>query len=215
MLCLLLLLLISIWTEIHREISENVVSIPIINHGVQNSQSRLIGLKAKHVDLKHDTHGDHAQGRKTYTSQELRNIGNDCLLNPKLRTVPDYDTLRNIKTLKINKRRIRFQKWTKMHRRSILMNNITKLPRDPDSPVLTSKNLIFATVNTRSLKSSINQVLDLLVRENIDILLVTETWLKPADELWLKAQGLLDLGYKYSAYNRPGRKRGGENYAYL
>ena len=49
----------------------------------------------------------------------------------------------------------------------------------------------------------------LLVRESLDVLVVTETWLKDSDCEWLKSQGLNSLNYKFSSYPRPGRKRGG------
>ena len=203
MLCLLLLVLITFWTQIHKENQGLNLSLPIIDHSVQSGPSRLNELNAKH-----DALADHAKPIM-YTSQQLHNIGKNFLLNPKLRSVPSYDTLRAIKSLKINKRRIRLQHWSKQQRRSVLMSNLYDIPPDPDKPILTNKNMTFGTVNARSLKSSINQIVDLLVRERPDFLLVTETWLKPKDDPWLSSQCLHNIGYKYSPIHRPGNKKGG------
>ena len=173
MLCLLLLVLITFWTQIHKENHGLNLSLPIIDHSVQSGPSRLNGLKAKH-----NFRIDHAEPIM-YTSQQLHSIEKNFLLNPKLRSIPSYDTLRAIKSLKINKRRIRLQHWSKQQRRSALMSNLRDILPDPNKPILTNKNMSFGTVNARSIKSSINQLVDLLVRERLDFLLVTETWLKP------------------------------------
>ena len=207
MLCLLLIILITFWTQINKDFKENLKTVGIIDHqqqtSVQIDQSHFTELKAKHC--KQTDHGNPI----TYTSEQLRRIGNNFLLNPKQRSVPNYDTLRTIKRLKINRRRIRLQHWSKQRRREALMTNLSDISPDPETPVLNNKNMTFRTVNARSLKSSINQIMDLLIREALDFLLVTETWLKPSDEAWLKSQGLHSIGYKYSEYHRPGNRKGG------
>ena len=203
MLCLLLLILITLWTQIHKENHGLNLSLPIIDHSVQLGPSRLNELKVKHGALT-----NHAEPI-TYTSQQLHGIGENFLLNPKLRSIPSYDTLRTIKALKINKRRIRLQHWSKQQRRSVLMSNLRDIPPDPSKPILANKNMTFGTVNARSIKSSINQIVDLLVREHLDFLLVTETWLKPKDDPWLNSQGLHGIGYRSNAIHHPGNKKGG------
>ena len=91
------------------------------------------------------------------------------------------------------------------------MNNLKSLPLDPDLHILNSKNLTFGTVNAHSIRNNINHIIELLVREHLDFLVITETWLNNMDDCasWLNAQGLHDLKYKYVNIPRPGRKRGG------
>ena len=153
---------------------------------------------------------DHNQhDRITYTGTELRSIGNAFLLNTKHRSVPNYQALRKIKELHINKRWIRLQKWTKHDLRRANLNNLSDIPLDASTPVLNSKNIRVGTVNVRSLKTSVNLVQSLLLREHLDVLLITETWLRASDEEWMKAQGFNSIHYKFSSYPRPSGRRGG------
>ena len=48
--------------------------------------------------------------RISYTSQQLREWGQIYLNSKSIRSVPDYQTIRNIKENKINRRRIRLGK---------------------------------------------------------------------------------------------------------
>ena len=165
------------------------------------------------VQLSHSIeHGDHVDSRPciTYSGDELRDLGQKYLLNSKWRSVPNYSTLRNIKQLRINKRRIRFKKVTKAERH-VNHANLTKLPSDPQQPMLNSKNIKVATVNARSIRTSVNLILDVLSTEGIDLLVITESWLTKGDESvsWLNAQGFNALGYKHDSVPRPGRRRGG------
>ena len=146
----------------------------------------------------------HSTSRKlAYSSAELRQIG-DLMV----RKIPNYYDIRRIKELKINKRRIRLQKFKRVEVRKANLANLACLPRD-NKAILNIKNMSIGTVNARSLKQSINMIMELLIRESLDILLVTETWLGPRDEYWIKSQLLGQLNYKFCSIPRPGRRRGG------
>ena len=161
------------------------------------------------IIVHHDTHGNHVD-RVSYGSLELKRIGSDYL-NSKHKRPPDYRTLRIIKDLRINARRIRLQKWKKIMLRKSNLDNLAQLNRDSERPSLDTKKISIGTVNVRSLKSSINHLLAVLHRENLDCLVVTETWLKNDDDSlsWLNAQGLKDLGYNHDNIPRRGSRRGG------
>ena len=188
MLWFILLVLISIWKLTRQE-----------NNDLPEVQQIIVH---------HDTsnHGT----RTCYSADQLRSIGK-AYLSSKHRRPPDFKALRVIKDLKINARRIRLCKWKKLLLRSCNLNNLATFPRDAESPTLTTKNILMATVNVRSVRTSMNQLLEVLHRENLDIVVVTETWLKNNAECnsWLDAQGLHDLGYKHDNIPRKGKKRGG------
>ena len=60
-------------------------------------------------------------------------------------------------------------------------------------------------------KNTINHLTDVLIREKIDIVVVTETWLKDDEtgHAWLNSQCLHDLHYKHDNIPRAGGKKGG------
>ena len=149
--------------------------------------------------------------RIAYTRDELLQLRNVALNDKQIRTIPNYHALRQIKKYRINRRRIRLQNWQKVEIRKVNMNNLAVLPMDPDHQILNNKNISFGTVNARSVKENFPIILDLLIRENLDFLVITETWLKDNVECqsWLNAQGLHDLSYKHDNIPRQGRKRGG------
>ena len=146
-----------------------------------------------------------------YTRDDLLKLKDTDLNNKSIRTIPNYQALRNIKNFRINHRRIRIQNWKKSEVIRINMNNLAVLPMDPDHQILNNKNIKFGTVNARSVKQNFSIILDLLVRENLDFLVITESWLKENVESWswLNAQALHDLNYKHDSVPRPGKKRGG------
>ena len=54
---------------------------------------------------------------------------------------------------------------------------------------MTTKYLRIGTVNTRSIKNKQEVVLEMLNRYNLDLLVVTETWLKNTyeDQTWVQS----------------------------
>ena len=99
----------------------------------------------------------------SYSSAKLKQI-RDLMV----RKIPNYYDIRRIKELKINRRRIRLQKYRCVEDRKVNLANLSCLPKD-NKAILNSKNMSFAMVNTRSIKQfkqSLNMILELLVREN-------------------------------------------------
>ena len=52
-------------------------------------------------------------------------------------------------------------------------------------------------------------MVDYLLNEHIDVVIITETWLKDADDIWLQGCGLNKNGYKITCHNRKNRQGGG------
>ena len=185
---IILLVYITVWTHILDKNQENVKDLTLSPMD-QHDQNKQI----------------------TYTSKELKSMGQNFLNNKLIRKVPNFKTIRVIKDLKINARRIRIQKWKKVLLRKQNLNNLKDIPYDGAQPIVLNSKYTFATVNVRSLKTSMNQLLEIIVREDLDFIMVTETWLKDDDasQSWLNAQGLSEIGYNHDSVPRKGRRGGG------
>ena len=72
-----------------------------------------------------------------------------------------------------------------------------------------TKHIKFATLNAQSIKNKDQLIADYLLNEHIDVAIVTETWLKDVDNVWLQGCELNKNGYKISSSNRRNSQRGG------
>ena len=89
-------------------------------------------------------------------------------------------------------------------------NLINIRPTNTKSQFYTS-NLIIATVNVRSLKNCEQQVLNEIINGNIDVLVITETWLSDIqdDALWIQASDLNKEPLTCQTFSRVGERGGG------
>ena len=70
---------------------------------------------------------------------------------------------------------------------------------------------IIATLNVRSIKSKDYFIVSELNDTNVDIAVITETWLKNTeeDQTWLDQSEFQQGNYNTLVQNRPGNKKGG------
>ena len=71
-----------------------------------------------------------------------------------------------------------------------------------------SKHFTTLLINFQSIKCEDSLLLDELITK-VDMCIVTETWLKDQDQLWLETNDLVQNGYKIDNVNRPNRTGGG------
>ena len=69
-------------------------------------------------------------------------------------------------------------------------------------------------LNAQSIKNKDQLIVDSLVNEHIDVAIITETWLKDADDIWLQACELNKNSYKISCSNKKNRQGGEVALAY-
>ena len=118
MLWIMLLIIFMVWNNIK---IGNVRKKTIINIVRQNHST------AKSVPL------------RSYTSDQLKQIGH-VIWTQHRRNIPDHGTIRNVKNLRINRRRIRLnRKELKMMRR-LNLDNLSELQKDPERPDLSCRN---------------------------------------------------------------------------
>ena len=67
------------------------------------------------------------------------------------------------------------------------------------------------TLNSRSVKNKDPLIIGELEDKNVDIVLITKTWIKNTDEdsAWLNQSDLTQGNFSVTMHNRPGNKKGG------
>ena len=154
---------------------------------------------------------DSSHKQITYSSAMLQNIGNKVNDNRYLQT-PQPGTIDTIRKLRINKRRIGTS------HRSIPTNhgpNISNLlfvnTNDNNNQEAASNNMRIATLNTRSVKNKDHLIVQQIHETDVDIAVITETWLRDTyvDKAWLNQLELRQSNYDILLQNRPGPKKSG------
>ena len=142
-----------------------------------------------------------------------------------IKTMVDYDrrlkildskACVNIRKLRISRkknrrgRKIGNFKYCETRTRSVNFDNLIMIARIQESEITRfTKHIKFATLNAQSIKNKDQLIADYLLNEHIDVAIVTETWLKDADDIWLQGCELNKNGYKISCSNRRNRQGGG------
>ena len=122
----------------------------------------------------------------------------------------------NIRKLRISKkktrrgRKIGNLKYCETRTRSVNFDNLITIARIQESEITRfTKCIKFATLNAQSIKNKDQLITDYLLNEHIDVAIVTETWLKDANDIWMQGCELNKNGYKTSCSNRRNRQGGG------
>ena len=72
-----------------------------------------------------------------------------------------------------------------------------------------SSNVSIATVNARSVKNKLDLILETSKLENLDFLVISETWLGEDDATWISTSCLDNDDYRIHPINRQGKQGGG------
>lgn len=145
-----------------------------------------------------------------YTSEQLHGI-NRYTINNKLVRQLDYNTVLTIRKLGLNIKRKRGAKGGKnkfkcigKHQVGINWNNITKIEcvKQPRNIPKCNENLKLAMANVCSIKNKHFGIRHLLDEQNIDLMLLSETWLRNKDKEWVDCCELNKHGYSIECKNR-------------
>ena len=128
------------------------------------------------------TRSVHAFGTQlSYEPNELRAIEDCNKHNKRFKTLP-FGAIRQIRELQINRRRQKTLIKSEPKQLGVNHNNLIHIrPTNTESQFYTS-NLNIATVNVRPLKNCEQQVLNEIIKGNIDVLVITETWLSDTQD---------------------------------
>ena len=188
---IIILLILIVWTSGKSNYKRNR-NLQLISRGVHSTVNSWLG------------------SLRSYNSTQLKEIYHDLRQNNR-RMIPDFDTIRKVKGLKINKRRIRLSNGYKHDYRKSNLENLIDIQKDPELPDLSCRNIKIGNVNARSVRGKSELIFELLFKEDLDLLLVTESWLKnkDRDNIWLESQEFSKGSYTSVNVPRRGQKRGG------
>ena len=149
-----------------------------------------------------------------YAPAQLHEIDNTVKHDKKLHKLSPIavKTIRHFMTTsKKIKRKKRWNNKTNQGDRpnGINKDNIMDIHVTKNHTIQRSKHFTTLLINIQSIKCKDNLLLDKLITNKVDMCIVTETWLKEQDQLWLETNDLVQNGYKIDNVNRPNRTGGG------
>ena len=157
------------------------------------------------------TRPDYAFGRQlSYGPNELRAINDQNKHDKRFKILP-FRTIRRIRELQINRRRQKTSIKSEPKQPGVNHNNLIHIRPTNTKGQFYTLSLNIATVNVRSLKNCEQQVLNEIIKGNIDVLVITETWLLNTqdDAHWIQASDLNKEPLTCQTYSRVGRRGGG------
>ena len=150
-----------------------------------------------------------------YTSDQLRSIGKQYEYDNIPRILP-FGAIRQIRDLHLNRRKSRknphkhlfkqtgtnYTNWKEVNYK------VNYNDRDWDNP---NKYLRIGTANTRSIKNKQEIVWEAINRYNLDLLVVSKTWLKDTDEdeIWIQSSEINRNNFTIQTHNRTNKQGGG------
>ena len=162
----------------------------------------------------YNNHQDTRIGKWAYSSQELKALDNTKQSmgdKPKPRLVP-YKAIAAIRMLRINQKpiRTRHKRLQRVRQKGINRGNLLDIQISEVTIPKPNMQCKIAMVNAQSIRNKDILLTQEIATNNIDIMLITETWLKdtPQDTAWLHQPDLLQAGYAISTHNRPTRGGG-------
>ena len=113
--------------------------------------------------------------------------------------------------MRINKRRIQTSGRLPPTCCNVDKNNLVHARVTNHQAIEAEQNMIVATLNARSVRNKDHIILQELHDSNIDMAVITETWLKDteADDSWLNQSNLKQCNCDILMHNRQGPKKGG------
>lgn len=160
-----------------------------------------------------------------YSRNALMNIGNTVKHRKSCKRL-QLEVILKVRTLKLQRRRCKRGKrgGFEQRRRRMLAEqyrgvnriNLIEIQLEKDCHVKTrSKHLSIGLANMRSVKNKDLLLKDNLVEENIDMCVLTETWLNNNDQHWIESTELNKSGLKMdNSFREDGRKGGGVSLVY-
>ena len=170
----------------------------MLTPGKNNNFSHFSAGHSKHKETLDPYH---------YTSNQLITMSNK-LKDNKYCILP-FDTINKIGELGLNKHKAR--KYNNRYLHKPKMVNTKNLIQINTTEKNNLNNIRIATMNTRSVKNKQLQIIEIVELQNIDFIMLTETWLKNLDEdkAWVNTSDLNNNNLRLDTVNRMKRQGGG------
>jgi exonuclease III len=151
-----------------------------------------------------------------YSRQELLDI-RESTKHSRLLRIMTPQVMYNIRVCRINRRKTRRWKRGGMkqkrkvldEKRGINMDNLISIGINDRDVSNKNQNFRIGLINARSVKNKEILLMNEIKESNIDICVVTETWLTDSDDIWLTASEFNSDGYSVANANRMAGKGGG------
>ena len=142
-------------------------------------------------------------------SKTLRQIQERAEMDTRYKIL-NFGTIRRVRELGIYKKKYRFKaRKPAIPQQGSNTNNLIHIKPQAMYPPPSTKLVKIATGNVQSLKNKEQPLLHQLIDKDIDIMIVTETWLTKDDTIWLEAYDLNKDTYRIqSAHHQNGRGGG-------
>ena len=140
-----------------------------------------------------------------YTREQLINMSSK-LKSCKYSILP-FSAIETIRKLKINKRPSKLGSRLNNYTSKVNTKNLVQIHLGVNQ--IKTSNVRVGTVNTRSVKNKSDLVIETSKLENLDFLVISETWLKKEDEHWVATSSLATDEYRIQTINRQGEQGGG------
>ena len=140
-----------------------------------------------------------------YTREQLINMSSK-LKSCKYSILP-FSAIKTIRKLKMNKRPSKLGSRLNNYTSKVNTKNLVQIHLGVNQ--IKTSNVRVGTVNTRSVKNKSDLVIETSKLENLDFLVISETWLKEEDEHWVATSSLATDEYRIQTINRQGKQGGG------
>ena len=111
--------------------------------------------------------------------------------------------------MRINRRRRGRKPCNINTKRGINKSNLININIVEPTFSQTPTNIHLSLLNAQSLKNKELMIIDYITQSNLDVCVVTETWFKDTDKMWIKSSEFNKNGYKIRVHNRDERQGGG------
>ena len=145
------------------------------------------------------------KARPHYTREQLVNMSSK-LKTCKYSILP-FLAIETIRKLKINKRPSKLGSRFNNYTSKVNTKNLVHIHLGQDQTK--TSNIRVGTVNTRSIKNKSDLIMEASKLENLDFLVISETWLKEQDAHWVATSSLATAEYRIQTINRQGKQGGG------
>ena len=132
-------------------------------------------------------------------SRQLKQTSKYCII--------PHSTINIIWNLKINKCPSKLGAWCNNYTSKVNTKNLVHIQLGAEQNL--SSNVRIATVNARSVKNKLDLILETSNLENLDFLVISETWIGEDDAAWISTSCLDNNNYRINPINRQGKQRGG------
>ena len=140
-----------------------------------------------------------------YTREQLINMSSK--LKSCKYSILSFSAIETIRKLKINKRPSKLGSRLNNYTSKVNTKNLVQIHLGAGQ--VKTSNVRVGTVNTRSVKNKSDLIIETSKLENLDFLVISETWLKEEDAHWVATSSLATDEYRIQTINRQGKQGGG------